>query len=332
MKKYKILVITDHSRHSDQNSIYALLTEMLEHEQCEHIDVISRGNSENKDFFLDYSSNKIYGTRINKDFGFSLDGQAFTRHLNKIDLGTYDLVFMRLPRPIQDDWLIGLNKRMSNAIFVNKPRGIIKTSSKRYLLNFPEQCPYMYLCNSAEDVLQFSQKFPIVLKPLKEYGGKGIVKIDGNQVDVGNKRVDLVSYLKSIEKELNSEGYLAMKYLKNVKNGDKRILVVGGEIIASSLRLPAEGSWLCNIAQGGKSIEAKITVEEEKLIETITPSLLDEGILIYGADTIEDDDGKRILSEVNTLSIGGFPQAQKLSGKPIIKLTINKIFKYANEQ
>ena len=113
--------------------------------------------------------------------------------------------------------------------------------------------------------------------------------------------------------------------MKNVTQGDKRILVVGGQIMAASLRLPAENSWLCNVAQGGTSVTAQLETEEEAIIKTISPRLEAEGIFIFGADTLVDDDGKRILSEVNTLSIGGFPQAEKQTGRPIVRETINKI-------
>ena len=121
-----------------------------------------------------------------------------------------------------------------------------------------------------------------------------------------------------------------MKYLKNVSSGDNRILVVGGQIMACSLRIPPEGSWLCNVAKGGKSVKSIVTKEEIEIVKGLTPKLISEGVFIFGVDTLEDDDGNRILSEVNTLSIGGFPQAQKQSGKPIIKMTINKIFEYAD--
>ena len=119
-----------------------------------------------------------------------------------------------------------------------------------------------------------------------------------------------------------------MKYLKNVTQGDKRILVVGGKIMAASLRLPAPNSWLCNVAQGGISVPSELEKEEIDIIKTISPRLEQEGIFIFGADTLVNDDGKRILSEINTLSIGGFPQAEKQTGKPIVQDTINKIIKY----
>jgi glutathione synthase len=128
----------------------------------------------------------------------------------------------------------------------------------------------------------------------------------------------------------NPEGFLAMEFLKNVSQGDKRILVLNGQILASSLRLPAEESWLCNVAQGGHSVAAEATSEEIKIIETISPKLLEAGILIFGVDTLVANDGKRILSEINTLSIGGFPQAEKQTKKPILQQTINGIIKYVD--
>ena len=74
-----------------------------------------------------------------------------------------------------------------------------------------------------------------------------------------------------------------------------------------------------------------MTNDEINIIEKINKDLIRKGILIYGVDTLTDDDGKRILSEINTLSIGGFPQAQSQSGRPIISQTIKKMFKYVND-
>ena len=137
--------------------------------------------------------------------------------------------------------------------------------------------------------------------------------------------------MESLKESIEKDGYLSMKYLKNVSEGDKRILVVGGEILASSLRLPAKDSWLCNVAQGGKSVSSEVTEREREIIQTINPTLKKKGVLIYGADTLVDDDGKRVLSEVNTLSVGGFPQAEAQTGKPVINTLISKIFEYADE-
>ena len=187
----------------------------------------------------------------------------------------------------------------------------------------------MRFVSSLEEIRNFGTEHDIILKPLKEYGGKGIVKVMGDRVHDGRVFMDLEEYFIENPAALH-EGYLAMKFLNNVTLGDKRILVVDGEIMASSLRLPVQGSWLCNVAQGGTSISSEVTEEEKHMIKKISPILSDKGILIYGADTLVEDDGRRVLSEINTLSIGGFPQAQKQTGLPILRKTIDKIFEYAD--
>lgn len=333
MKKYKFLTLTDHSGHSQHNSLYALMAKLSGHPQSEEVYLASRGNVQNQPFFIELSTTKIHAHKIDKNFAFQEQGEQFTKNQKLVDIQDFDVIIMRLPRPISDEFLKYLkNITNSTQLFVNDPFGIIKTSTKQFLLNFPSVCPPMQLCKSKKAVLDFAKQFAIVLKPLKEYGGKGIVKINGNQVSDGNKTLVLEDYLNSIQTGLEEDGYLAMQFLKNVSKGDKRILVVNGEILATSLRLPAPDSWLCNVAQGGKSVPSTISPEEEDIIATITPRLLKEGIVVFGADTLVGDDGKRILSEVNTLSVGGFPQAEAQTGKPVVQQAINNIIAYLNNQ
>lgn len=329
---YRILVLTDHTGHSDQNSIYAILNQMIEDPRCQSIYVASRGLKENALFFDGMQRHALLGCKIDKSFKFTHDGEFFKKSIQKIKISEFDLVFMRLPRPISDEFLLWLDEVFSHTVIFNKPSGIIATSTKQYLVNFPDVCPEIRLCHSIEDVKEEIKKFPIVLKPLKEYGGRGLLRIDGDILDDGIMEYDTDEYLEAMEEDLAENGYLSMKYLKNVSEGDKRILVVGGEILAASLRLPAKDSWLCNVAQGGTSVATDITEIEQKIVARINPELKQKGILIYGVDTLVGDDGHRVLSEINTLSIGGFPQAEKQSGKPIIKQLINKIFEYADER
>jgi glutathione synthase len=188
----------------------------------------------------------------------------------------------------------------------------------------------MKLCHTLDDVLNFAEQTDLVLKPLQEYGGKGLLRIQNKVVDDGDNSYDLTAYAPQLSERLAEGALLAMKFLKNVNQGDKRIIVVNGEIMAASLRLPPPDSWLCNVARGGTSVPAEVTPAEIEIIQTINPHLLEAGVLIYGADTLVDDNGKRVLSEINTLSIGGFPQAEAQTGRPIVSLTIDKLFKYAD--
>lgn len=332
MKKYKVLVLTDHRGHSQENSIYALVSTLVAHEQCAAVYVASRGNSQNDSFFENMTSCEVVAKQIDLDFRFSTGVQQFFENVVPINIKDVDVVFLRLPRPISDIFLTYLSSIASRQVFINHPEGIIETSSKAFLLNIPEVCPPIKLCKSAVDVFTFARHFPIVLKPLKQYGGKGVVKIENHKVSDSTQTYNIKDYLAQIKNELETEGYLAMKYLKNVQQGDKRILVVNGQVLASSLRVPAEGSWLCNVAQGGTSVFSEITSEEMEIVKTITPVLLDKGIVFFGLDTLVDDNNGRVLSEINTLSVGGFPQAASQTGKPIIQQAINNMIAYVNSQ
>jgi len=325
MKQIRVLVLTDHSGHSRENSIYALISEMVAHESCQELYVASRGNAKNKNFFSGLNDCILQAMRVEGTFMFDASGDQFISETHTVHVREFDFIFLRLPRPVSDEFLHFIKKIDGEKVIINDPTGIMTCSTKEFLLNFPDLCPPMRLCHTVEDVSTFLPGQSIVLKPLREYGGKGLVKITGDTLDDGDQLHDTRSYLEENKSTL-AEGYLAMKYLKNVTEGDKRIIVVGGEIMACSLRLPPPDSWVCNVARGGTSVSTSATPEEESIIKHINPLLQKHGIFIYGADTLVNDEGKRVLSEINTLSIGGFPQAQKQTGQPIIKITINKIF------
>lgn len=329
MKPLTFLVLTDHRKHSAENSLYALLQSLQQHPAVGQVWVASRGNANNNSFFYDCKNTPLSAVEVDNTFVFDPTGKLFTQKTTKVNSSTVDAIFLRLPRPVSDEFLRFIATIGRGKTLINHPLGIIKTSSKAFLLNLKNYCPPIELCSTTEQVRIFAKQFPTVLKPLREYGGKGIVRIDGNKVMIGNdKQQALDEFLISIEKELYDHGFLAMKFMKNVSQGDKRILVVNGQIMAASLRLPAPNSWMCNVAQGGKSVAAEVTPEEEAMIAAISPILKREGIFIFGADTLVNDNGKRILSEVNTLSIGGFPQAEKQTGKPVVQETINMLINY----
>lgn len=330
MKNKRVLVLTDHSGHSAQNSVYALVRGFHVSGRCNKVDVASRSDEKNHAFFYELNAGKLFAWPTDEKFEFDPTGQSFTRESQAISLADYDLIFFRLPHPTTQEFLEWLPTVFTNGPIINDPRGIMRTSTKAFLLNFPEACAPIQLCKSVAEVEEFAKQFPIVLKPLREYGGKGILKVADGVVNDGSTNYPAAEYLLQLTEELAEHGMLAMQFLERVGSGDKRILVVDGEIQAASLRLPAPNSWLCNVAQGGTSVPAEVSPEEEVIIQLIAPKLKKAGILIFGADTLEGNDGKRLLSEVNTMSIGGFPQAQVQTGRPIIARTITKILDYVD--
>ncbi len=308
------LVLTDHSGHSAQNSVYSLVNTLCRDQRCQSVAIATRGNPQNRQFFRGAGA-QVQGFRVKDELVYREDGSQFGGNLQPLELSQYDVIWLRLPHPVPQAFFDCITQVTAGTgtLIVNDPAGITETGDKSFLLHFQEWTPPIELVHTAEEAQFFAEQFPLVLKPLRAYGGRGIRRVDRPE-DAAT--VDF------------TEPYLAMKFLKNVSQGDKRILVVNGKILAASLRIPAPGQWLCNVAQGGKSIGAEIAPEEQAMIEALAPELLRRGICFCGVDTLVNDDGKRVLSEINTLSIGGFPQAEAQSGRPILQQTIDELFHY----
>lgn len=331
MKKYRILVITDHHTHGQGESIYELLRTMLTNPHCMEIYLATRGDNKNRGFFTDFDMPTVYAKQVDNELFYTDDGGWFFES-ESVVISEFDVLFLRVDRPLTDDQLHKIEVNYNDLLVINKPGGIIETGSKRFLLNFPELCPDMALCHNLADVKKQLNKCPIVLKPLHGYGGVGLIKIDGKRFFLEDKEYNHEKGMHLVGEYLEHSGsMLSMRYLKNVNKGDKRVVVVGGEVLGATLRLPAKGSWLCNLKQGGSASFANIDESEQKIADTISPILRKHGVLIFGFDTLENDVGVRCLSEINTLNVGGLLQAQEFSKKPVIRNASELIWQYIVE-
>ena len=331
-KTFRFLILTEHKRHSPENSLYALVTTLYQHPRCREIVIVSRSQNINQAFFDNPATEIPFGQSIAGSFNYK-DRDTFFEVARPLPDWNkeFDVIWLRLPRPVSDSFFTQLFPAASKKLFINHPLGIVKTSTKEFLLKFPELCPPLKLCKELKDIESFARAYPIVLKPLRDYGGNGIARVVDNRVELDGKWMTLPAYVQLLGDTLSEEGILAMKFLKGVSEGDKRLLVVNGKVMAASLRRPPKDAWICNVAQGGSSELAFVAPEEQRIVDQLAPVLKKEGIFICGLDTLVDDNGKRTLSEINTLSIGGFPQAEAQTGKPILQHTIDELIKYADE-
>lgn len=321
-----MLVLTDHSGHSSENALYELALSMKLHPYCATMDVATRGKTINDPFFKELKSKQLQAVRVTEAFKFHQDGHFFEQNTKWVQLEDYDVIWLRLPPALSYDFLQYLKTSFPDQLFINDPEGIYLTGSKAFLIHFSEWCAPMKICYSIEDIIACKKEFPIVLKPFRDYGGKGIVRIDGEQVWLGKETMSFSDFAK--RQRGQSVEYLAVKYLKNVDQGDKRIVVVRGEIMGASLRLPAKDSWLCNVAMGGSSNLSEADEREREMVTKIDPVLSKLGIVMYGLDTLVGDDGQRVLSEINTTSIGGLPQIAQLTGEPLQEKAVELMWDY----
>lgn len=329
MKSFKMLVLTDHTNHSSENSLYPLVQAMRQDPRCAGIDVATRASKENDLFFKNKISDTISVVAVDAHFSFTENGAAF-KNSNSVMTKTYDVIWLRMPPPFSQALLKHLNLAFANKLIINNPTGIFEAGSKQFLVNFPDICPPMQICKSIEDIIAFKSQFPIVLKPFREYGGKGIIKIDGEQVWDGNQEMTFSEFS---NKWMNEKiPYLGVKFLKNVNQGDKRIIVVNGNIMGASLRLPPADSWICNVSMGGRSTNTDVSPEEVAIVARINPTLSKMGIVMYGVDTLVGDNGKRLLSEINTTSIGGLPQIARMNGEPLLEKATELFWNYITKE
>ena len=330
MDKINLLVLTDHRTHSDENSIYSLLRELLRNPLCGSIDVASSGIEDNRLFFEKMAIKSLYGTAVNPMFAYHDDARFFKKKLRRLALKSYDAVLMRLPYPVTEGIWEYIESVFNHAVIVNKPTGIEKVGSKAFLLNFPDVCAPSKHCTSIADIDLFRNEFPIVLKPLKSYGGQGIVKIEGEKAFLaGGPTIAYQDFIETLDE--GAIDYLGVKYMKNVGMGDKRIVVCKGEILGASLRTPKPGSWMCNVSQGGSSAGAEADEDERAIVERINPVLTDHGVVFYGIDTLVNDDGKRVLSEINAATIGGIIRIEEYSKQPVMKRAGELLWEYFSE-
>jgi len=320
-----LLIVTDHTHHSSTNSLYELAVALTNVTGKLNVWVCSRGIKENENFFKGLPDATIYAALINNTFSFNSSG-LFFNIITTLDRKIVDAILVRMPQPLNKNFLTSLETIVPPEKIINRPEGTIETSSKAFLLTVSHLCPHVTLCMNVKHAVDLSQEEEIVLKPLYSYGGRGIVRVSKQFYWEGDKRYPVSEFSRMLSED--HFPMLAMKYLKNVVRGDKRTIVVNRQMLGSAIRFPGPDSWICNVAQGGHAIIAQ-PEEAELMIESeLTPLLYQKGVIMYGFDTLVDDNGIRVLSEINTLSIGGISPMTEMSGKPIMKMTAELLVRY----
>jgi len=324
--KLNMLVVTDHTTHSESNSVYQLSRALRHDPRCGTMWVCSKGHQQNAAFFEGIPNAEIFAPEVTELFSFEASGSYFHQAGTSLDRERIDVILVRMPQPVDAAFIFSLENIVPPHHIINSPAGIVETATKAFLMDVSYLCPEPVICHSMEEAIELSRQKEIVLKPMLSYGGRGIVRLSTEHCWNENECMPLDQLSSFL-----SNGHfpmLAMKFLKHVTQGDKRTIVVNRQILGSALRMPATGSWMCNVAQGGHALLAEADADEHIIQEILTPLLYRKGIVIYGFDTLVDDDGRRVLSEINTLSIGGLVPLQEMSGKPILKRVAELLWDY----
>lgn len=269
-----------------------------------------------------------------QDF-WSLNSQSASEYL----IEDFDLVFCRTLKPFPPGYLDKLCTWKKMARFVNNPTGIKQQIKPTFFLesagNF---IPPMIVTNKLQEAKYFFDTYQtIVAKKSNSCGGKGVFKVcyqSGKfQVDnfiMGTHNFDSLAEVMNYIQGENKEPIQLVKYLDQVKAGDKRILVVDGEIYGAHLRRSKNGYWVNNMSVDGECFLAEVSDAEHQAIQSTVESYRQLGLYILGYDFLLDESGTWCISEINAGNVGGFARQEVLSGEPIMDQFITWLINFAD--
>jgi glutathione synthase len=196
----------------------------------------------------------------------------------------------------------------------NKPAALRDHPEKLAILEFPELIGPTIVTRDAEAIRAFhAEHGDIILKPLDGMGGMGIFRVARDGLNLG-----------SIIETLNHHGattVMAQKYLSEIAQGDKRILVIDGEPVPYSLaRIPQGSEIRGNLAAGGKGVAQPLSARDREIAEALGPTLAGRGLLLAGLDVIGD-----CLTEINVTSPTCFQEIAQQTGFDVAKMFIDAL-------
>ena len=243
---------------------------------------------------------------------------SFTILKNKtIDIGhDLDILWLRQDPPFNMDYLSStylLDFVGNETLIVNNPFWVRNFPEKLLVLNYPQLMPATIITSRIEVIQEFREKYgDIILKPLYGNGGAGVFKINYNDKNF----VALFELF-----QMNStEPLIAQEFLPEVINGDKRIILLDGEILGAINRIPKKGEIRSNMHVGGKAVATELSIDEIKICEQIGSTLKEHRQIFVGIDVIG---GK--LTEINVTSPTGLQELEKFENKNLASKVWDKL-------
>ncbi|MGB7475967.1 MAG: glutathione synthase [Polyangiales bacterium] len=235
-----------------------------------------------------------------------------------IDLVDVDAVFIRKDPPFTDAYLwltLVLDHLEGTTLVVNDPRGLREANEKLYAHHFPEIVPATIMTSHKDEILRFLSDIggKAVIKPIDGHGGEGVFLLSQGDSNL-HGLIESVTHL-------GSRNAIVQALIPEVYDeGDKRVLLVDGELLGVVGRVPRKGDLRSNVHVGGSAAPAQVSDSDRKIIETIAPRLLADRLFFVGLDIIG---GK--LIEVNVTSPTLLQQMSRLVGENLSAVVIDRL-------
>jgi len=224
-----------------------------------------------------------------------------------LDLGKeVDVVLMRQDPPFDLGYITAthlLEKIQGETLVVNDPASVRDAPEKIWVLEFPQFMPPTAITRSKGLARKFlAEHGEIVIKPLHGFAGGSVFRIGAD----GRNLASLIELFNRTYRE----PHVVQKFLPEIAEGDKRIVLVNGEVAGAVNRVPGEGEIRSNLAVGGTAAKTALTEREEEICAALAPELKRRGLLFVGIDVI----GGRWLTEINVTSPTGIVAIDQFNG------------------
>ncbi len=229
-----------------------------------------------------------------------------------LDLHGVDVVFLRQDPPFDMSYITSthiLEHLQPEVLVVNDPRHVRDAPEKLFVTHFEGVMPPTLITSDEKEIRAFFErhKRDIVVKPLFGNGGAGVFRIRDSAENIAS--------LIELFQQVSRDPLMAQAFVPDVRNGDKRVILVDGEPVGAINRVPAEGEVRANMHVGGVAVESTLTKRDLELCAIIGPELKRRGLVFVGIDVIGD-----YLTEINVTSPTGIQELRRFSGVDVSAL------------
>ena len=225
--------------------------------------------------------------------------------MQEVDLADWDVVWLRQDPPFDMGYITSthlLDMIHPDTLVVNDPTWVRNYPEKLLVLQFPDLTPPTTIARDLDTLKAFKQKHgDIILKPLYGNGGAGVFRLGPDDRNMNS--------LHELFTTINNEPLIAQKFLPDVSQGDKRVILVDGEPVGAINRVPAKGETRSNMHVGGRAEKVGLSQRDLEVCEAIGPLLREKGQIFVGIDVIGG-----YLTEINVTSPTGIQELEHFDG------------------
>ncbi|MEL7000010.1 MAG: glutathione synthase [Pseudomonadota bacterium] len=228
-----------------------------------------------------------------------------------VDLSDWDVVLLRQDPPFDMSYITNthlLQMIHPDTLVVNNPFWVRNCPEKILVLEFLDLMPETLVARSLSAIKTFREEHQdIIVKPLYGNGGAGVFRLRADDSNLASLHEMFVG--------LNREPLMVQKFLPDVSAGDKRVILIDGEVVGAINRVPQPGETRSNMHVGGRPEKVELTDRDREICERLKPVLKERGLIFTGIDVIG-----RNLTEINVTSPTGIQELERFDGVNVAAL------------